>query len=443
MLEELTDKLESVFKRLKGQGKISEKNIADSMREVRRVLLEADVNYKVAKKFIAQVQERAVGQEVLKSITPGQQIVKIFHDELVKLLGSKPEEIKFSGKVPAIIMVAGLQGSGKTSLCGKLALYLRKKGRNPFLVAADIYRPAAQDQLVQIAKGLNVDFYAPQGIKPVQMAVDSVEQAQLKGYDTIILDTAGRLHIDEDMMAELSAIRDKVKPDEILFVADGMTGQDAVNTAKSFNDQLDFQGVVLTKLDGDTKGGAALSIRSVTEKPIKFIAVGEKPDALELFYPDRMASRILGMGDIVSLVEKAGEVVDLEKAEKLEMKLRKAEFTLEDFLDQIHQIKQMGPLDQIMGMIPGMRGMSLKGLSVDDKALVKTEAIISSMTKEERRRPNILNSSRKKRIASGSGTLIQDVNRLVKQFSQMQKMMKTMSRMKPGKMNMPMGGFNF
>ncbi len=441
MLEELSSKLETVLKKVRGQGKLSEKNIADSLKEIRRALLEADVNYRVVKQFVNDVQEKALGEEVLRSVTPGQQIVKIVHDELVRLMGETHTEIKSAGIPPTIIMLCGLQGSGKTTFSGKLASYLRKRGRRPMLVAADVYRPAAKKQLEVIGETLDVPVYSTPSNDAVQICKESIKAAREKGCDVLILDTAGRLHIDEEMMQELVRVKKEVQPHEILFIADGMTGQDAVTAAKQFQERLDFDGVVLTKMDGDARGGAALSIRAVTGKPIKFIGVGEKLDAIEPFHPDRIASRILGMGDVVSLVEKAQEVMDVEKAEKLEKKLRKNQFTLEDFYDQLQQIKRMGPLEQLLGMIPGI-GKQLKNVQVDDNAFVRVEAIINSMTPEERRRPEIINGSRRRRIAAGSGTRVQDVNQLLRQFTEMKKMMKRMKRMKfrPGMMP---GGFPF
>jgi signal recognition particle subunit SRP54 len=428
MLDDLTQKLEQVFKNLRGYGKLSEKNIADAMKEIRRALLEADVNYKVVKSFIAAVEERAVGQEVLRSITPGQMVVKIVHEELIRLLGETNVQLKTAGMPPTIIMLTGLQGSGKTTFAGKLANFLRKKGRHPMLVAADIYRPAAIEQLQVIGKELDIPVYSEGAASPEQICVHAVGEARQKMCDMIILDTAGRLHIDDEMMCELEGIKKKIQPHEILFVADGMTGQDAVNTATEFLARLDFDGIILTKLDGDTRGGAALSIRSVTQKPIKFVGIGEKMDAIEPFFPDRMASRILGKGDIVSFVEKAQEMVDAEKAAKLEKKFLKESFTLEDFYEQLQQIKKMGPLDQLLGMIPGI-GAQMKNVQVDDRAFLRIEAIINSMTLQERRNPKILNGSRRKRIAYGSGTQVQDINRLLNQFAQMKQMMKRMKKM--------------
>jgi signal recognition particle subunit SRP54 len=429
MLEDLTAKLEAALKRVRGQGKLTEKNIADSLKEIRRALLEADVNYKVAKQFIEDVQDKALGEEVIRSVTPGQLIVKIVHDQLVRLMGESQTDINVSGIPPTIVMLTGLQGSGKTTFAGKLATFLRKKGRRPFLVGADIYRPAARKQLEVLGKSVNIPVYTSDSNDALQIARESVKKARESACDVLILDTAGRLHIDEEMMQELEQLKRELKPSEILFIADGMTGQDAVNAAKQFLDKLNFDGVVLTKMDGDARGGAALSIRSVTDRPIKFLSTGEKLDAIEAFHPDRMASRILGMGDVVSLVEKAQETIDVEKAQRLEQKLRKAEFTLEDFYDQIQQIKQMGPLEQVLGMIPGL-SKQLKGMPVDDGAFVKVEAIINSMTPTERRKPNLINGSRRKRIANGSGTKVQDVNQLLNQFNEMKKMMKRMKKMK-------------
>jgi len=433
MFEDLSQKLELVFKKIRGQGKITEANVGESLREVRRVLLDADVNYKVVKQFIDDVQKRAVGQEVLQSITPGQLIVKIIHDELVKLMGSAQAEMRFSPNPPTVILVAGLQGSGKTTFCAKLALYLKGKGRYPLLVAADVYRPAAIDQLEMLGKEIQVPVVVERGKKAIEIAEGSIDQARKGARDVVIIDTAGRLHVDEEMMQEVETIKAKVNPHEILFVVDSMTGQDAVNTAKAFHDRLNFDGVVLTKLDGDTQGGAAISIRAVVDRPIKFVGVGEKLDALEVFHPDRMAARILGMGDIVTLVEKAQEQFDEQKALKLEEKIRKSQFTFEDFLDQLHEIKKMGSLQQLMGMIPGMSRMAANN-PVDDKALVRVEAIIQSMTKEERQKPNIINGMRRRRIAYGSGTSVQEVNKVLKQFGEMQKMMKTLTKGRMPKM---------
>lgn len=427
MFEDLTRKLEGVFKRLKGEGKISEANVTETLREVRRVLLDADVNYKVAKQFIDDVQKRALGQDVLLSITPGQLIVKIISDELVKLLGSAMVEITFAPLPPTVVLVAGLQGSGKTTFCGKLAHHLKHQGRHPLLAAADMYRPAAVDQLRMLGKQIDVPVYTDAGASAVQIARSAVEHARKNARDVVIVDTAGRLHVDEKMMEEVEAIKAATNPQEILFVVDAMTGQDAVNTAKAFNDRLDFDGAVLTKMDGDARGGAAISLRATVGKPIKFISTGEKLDALERFHPDRLASRILGMGDIVTLVEKAQERFDEEKTAKLEEKLRKSQFTLEDFLEQLQEVRKMGPLQQVMSMLPGMHKLPADA-AVDEKALGRIEAIIRSMTPAERQRPQIINGSRRRRIATGSGTTVQDVNKLMKQFDQMQRMVKTLSK---------------
>ena len=437
MFQDLTEKFEVVFKNLRGHGKLTEKNVADTMREIRRVLLEADVNFKVAKNFIASVQERALGHEVIKSVTPAQQVIKILHAELTALVGESAAGIKTASTPPTVIMLVGLQGSGKTTLAGKLAKYLKNKGRNPLLVAADLQRPAAVEQLKIIADQVGVSVLAEFESTPVKICSQGLQQAQKASNDTVIFDTAGRLHVDEALMEELSQIKAKTQPHEIFFVADGMTGQDAVNTAQEFVQRLDFTGIVLTKLDGDARGGAALSIRAVTGKPIKFISVGEKLDALEKFHPDRMASRILGMGDVVSLVERAQHAVDQEKTRKIEKKLRRQEFTLEDFYDQLQQIKNMGPLEELMQMIPGMGGKDMKGLAVDEHALIRIEAIINSMTPEERRRPTMIDGSRRKRVARGSGTNVQEVNKLLKQFQMMQKMVKRMSKV--GMKGLPMG----
>lgn len=427
MFEDLSQKLESIFKRLRGQGKISETNIAETLREVRRVLLDADVHYKVARQFVEDVQKRAIGKDVIQSITPGQLIVKIIYDELVKLLGTSRVEIAFSSMPPTAIMVAGLQGSGKTTFAAKLANHLKSQGRHPLLVAADVYRPAAIDQLMTLGSQIDVPVYADREAGAVAIAHQSVEHARKNARDVVIIDTAGRLHVDEEMMKEVEAIKASVHPDEILFVVDAMTGQDAVNTAKAFNDRLNFDGAVLTKMDGDARGGAAISLRATVGKPIKFISTGEKLDALEKFHPERLASRILGYGDIVTLVEKAQEHFDEAKAIKLEQKIRKAQFTLEDFLDQLQEVKKMGPLSQVMGMLPGMNRVPQDAVP-DDKALAKIEAIIQSMTLQERQTPQVINGSRRKRIATGSGTTVQDINKLMKQFEQMQKMMKSIGK---------------
>jgi signal recognition particle subunit SRP54 len=443
MFSDLSLKIESVFRKLGGRGSINDKNISDALREIRVALLEADVHFKVVKDFIDSATAKALGQEVLRSVSPGEQFVKIIHDELVNTLGGENRPIKFVNIPPTVIMVAGLQGSGKTTFSGKLAQYLIKRGKKPMLVAADVYRPAAAEQLKVLGQSLDVLTFTPEDAKtndPVKICFDSVTYARQHNKDVVILDTAGRLHIDEALMKELEEIKGKTKPHETLFVADGMTGQDAVNTAKEFVTRLDFDGVVLTKLDGDARGGAALSIRSMTGKPIKFIGTGEKMDAIEEFHPERMASRILGMGDIVSLVEKAQETIDLEKAQQLEEKFRKNEFTLEDFADQLKQIKKLGSLESILGMIPGI-GNKIKNLNIDDKMIVRMEAIVSSMTLKERVRPQILDGRRRMRVAKGSGTSVQDVNRLLKQFTDMQKMMKKMGKMNPSELMkmMPFG----
>jgi signal recognition particle subunit SRP54 len=439
MFESLTQKLETAFKKLRGQGKITPQNIEESLREVRRALLDADVNYKVVKHFIEDVQKRAVGQEVLMSFTPGQLIIKIIHDEMVKLLGETKTDIAAAQVPPTVILVAGLQGSGKTTFSAKLANHLKSKGRFPLLVAADVHRPAAIDQLEMLGKQIEIPVYAERGVGAVKIAQNSIDFARKNVRDTVIIDTAGRLHVDEEMMKEVEAVRDIAQPHEILFVVDAMTGQDAVHTAKAFHERLNFDGIVLTKLDGDSRGGAALSIRAVVQKPIKFIGVGEKLDALEPFYPDRIASRILGMGDIVTLVEKAQEHFDEAKAIKMEEKLRKSQFTFEDFLDQLRQVKKMGSLSQVMGMIPGMNRLPAN-VEIDEKSLVRVEAIIQSMTAEERLRPSIINGNRRRRIALGSGTTVQDINRLLKQFDEMQKMMK---RFKKGNMRRAMNSMQF
>jgi len=434
MFTNLTDRLEGVFKKLRGTGKLTEENIKESMREVRMALLEADVNFQVVKDFVARISEKAVGLEVTKTLSPGQQVIKIVHDELVELLGGTTEQIRLDGKQPVTIMMAGLQGSGKTTTSGKLAKILKEKGRKPYLVPADIYRPAAIDQLQILGKQLDIPVHpSTTDTKPVDICRQAMVAAGEHGYDTLIIDTAGRLHVDEELMGELKEIQSAIQLSEILFVADSMTGQDAVTVADKFNQDLEISGIVLTKMEGDARGGAALSIKSVTGKPIKFIGIGEALDALEVFHPDRIASRILGMGDVLTLIEKAEAVVDKKKAEKLAKKLRQSTFTLEDFLDQIQQIKKMGSLDQIMGMIPGIN--KLKQLKdapkPDEKELAKTEAIIRSMTKKERKNYMIINASRRMRIAAGSGTTVTEVNRVIKSYSAMLKMMKKM-RGKPG-----------
>ncbi len=429
MFDALSDKLESVFKKLRGAGKLSEKNIKDAMREVRQALLEADVNYKVARDFVKSVQEKAIGTEVLQSIEPGQMIIKIVHDELVELLGGKTEPLAPIDKNPTVYMICGLQGSGKTTLAGKIALMTKRKNKKPLLVAADIYRPAAVKQLQTLGSQIDVETFYLEGKKPPEICKEAVKYAGKNFIDLVILDTAGRLHIDDELMAELEEIKRLVTPDEILLVADAMTGQDAVNVAQVFHERLGVTGVALSKLDGDARGGAALSIREVTGCPIKLASVGEKPSDLEPFHPDRLASRILGMGDIVSLVEKAQETIDMDKAQKMQEKILKASFDFEDFLEQMEQLKKMGPLESILGMVPGV-GKALKGVQVDEKEIERMAAIIKSMTVEERQHPSIINGSRKRRIAEGSGNSVQAVNQLLKQFSAMQKMFSNLGKNK-------------
>lgn len=427
MFENLSDRLERSFKLLKGEGKITEINIAETLKDVRRALLDADVNFKTAKVFTETVKEKALGRDVLNAVKPGQMMTKIVHEELAKLMGGTTTDINIKGS-PAIILMAGLQGSGKTTMSGKLAKYLKtKRGKNPLLVACDVYRPAAIQQLIILGEQIGVPVYSEIDSKdPVSIAINAIKEAKTHNYDLVIVDTAGRLAIDEDMMAEIKNIKDSIKPSEILFVVDSMTGQDAVNTAKEFNDRLNFDGVVLTKLDGDTRGGAALSIRSVVDKPVKFVGTGEKLDALDVFHPERMADRILGMGDIVSLVERAQEQYDAEEARRLQKKIAKNQFNFNDFLSQINQIKKMGNLKDLASMIPGV-GKALKDIDIDDDAFKSIEAIISSMTPAERETPEIINGSRRKRIADGSGVSIQDVNRLIKQFDETRKMMKMLT----------------
>jgi len=435
MFENLSERLERSFKMLKGQGRITEINVAETLKDVRRALLDADVNFKIAKQFTEEVKEEALGQEILTSLKPSDMMVKIVHNHLTKLMGGENEPINLKGN-PSVILIAGLQGSGKTTFSGKLANHLKtKQGKQPLLVAGDVYRPAAIDQLKVVGDQIQVPVYTEEGnMNPVKIAKAAIKEAKQKGYNTVIVDTAGRLAIDEAMMKEIAAIKDAVSPHEILFVVDSMTGQDAVNTAKEFNERLDFDGVVLTKLDGDTRGGAALSIRSVVDKPIKFVGTGEKMDALDAFYPKRMADRILGMGDIVSLVEKAQEQYDQEEARKLQKKIAKNQFDFTDFMSQIQQIKKMGNIKDLAGMIPGM-GKAMKNMDMDDDAFKGIEAIISSMTPDERSNPAMLNGSRRKRIADGSGTTVPEVNRLVKQFDETKKMMKMMTAGK--KMRIP------
>jgi signal recognition particle subunit SRP54 len=431
MFEDLSLKLETTLKKIRGQGKLTENNIADSLREIRRVLLDADVNYKVAKEFIENVQLKALGKEVINSITPGQLITKIIYDELTRLLGGSSSEIKINGSGVTVIMVVGLQGSGKTTFCAKLAKKLGENKRKVLMVAADVYRPAAIDQLKLLGEQINTPVYSIEEKDARKTASTALLFAKEKNFDTVIIDTAGRLHVDEEMMTEIAEIKAIVNPDESLFIVDSMTGQDAVNSAKAFNEKVDYDGIVLTKLDGDARGGGALSIRAVTGKPIKFISNGEKLNTLEVFHPERLASRILGKGDVISLVEKAQESFDQDEADRLEEKLKKNKFDFDDFLKQIKAIKKMGSLSSLLGMIPGLN-TQLKNANIDDNALVKVEAIINSMTLQERSTPKILNGSRRKRIAIGSGTSIQDVNRLIKQFGEMQKMMSRFSK----------GGFN-
>lgn len=439
MFENLTDRLERSFKILKGEGKITELNVAATLKDVRRALLDADVNYKVAKEFTDTVKDKALGMNVLTAIKPGQLMVKIVHDELAKLMGGEASELHLSGK-PAIVLMSGLQGSGKTTFSGKLANMLKKKQhKNPLLVACDVYRPAAIDQLKVVGESIGVPVYSEPDNKNVnEIADNAIQEAKANGHDVVIIDTAGRLAVDEQMMNEISSLKEHVCPDETLFVVDSMTGQDAVNTAKEFNDRLDFDGVVLTKLDGDTRGGAALSIRTVVTKPIKFIGTGEKMEAIDVFHPERMADRILGMGDVVSLVERAQEQFDEEEAKRLQKKIQKNKFDFNDFLKQIEQIKKMGNIKDLASMIPGV-GKAIKDIDIDNNAFNGIEAIIRSMTPKERTNPEVLNQSRKLRIAKGSGTSIQEVNRLVKQFDQTRKMMKmvTGSGMKQMMRNMP------
>ena len=448
MFENLSDRLERSFKILKGEGKITEINVAETLKDVRRALLDADVNFKVAKSFTDTVKEKALGMNVLTAVKPGQLMVKIVHDELAQLMGGEAVELKLEGR-PAIVLMSGLQGSGKTTFSGKLANLLKnKQHKNPLLVACDVYRPAAIDQLKVVGEQVGVPVYTEEGNKNVnEIALNAIREAKAKSYDVVIIDTAGRLAVDEQMMDEISSLKNAVNADETLFVVDSMTGQDAVNTAKEFNDRLNFDGVILTKLDGDTRGGAALSIRTVVDKPIKFIGTGEKKEALDVFHPDRMADRILGMGDVVSLVERAQEQFDEEEAKRLQKKIQKNKFDFNDFLKQIEQIKKMGNLKDLASMIPGV-GKAIKDVDIDDSAFNGIEAIIKSMTPYERTNPEVLNQSRRLRIAKGSGTNIQEVNRLIKQFDQTRKMMKMvtgnqmksmMSRMKDFKGQMPDG----
>jgi signal recognition particle subunit SRP54 len=430
MFESLSEKLSRTFKKLRGQGRLTEKNIQEALKEVRMALLEADVHYKVVKKFVEDIRQSAMGQEVVDSLTPGQQVIKIVYEELIRLMGGARQELNLTGRTPFTLMLVGLQGSGKTTTAGKLALHLRKKGRNPYLVPADIYRPAAIEQLKKLGSQLGIPVHdTDKNRRPEDTCQEALARAGAAGADILIMDTAGRLHIDDELMSELVRIKQKVSPTEILLVADAMTGQDAVNVAKRFNDLLDISGVILTKMEGDARGGAALSVKAVTDRPIKFIGVGEKLDALEPFFPDRLASRILGMGDMLSLIEKAQEEFDEKEALKLAKKLKKREFDLEDFRSQLKQVKKLGSLEQIMSMIPGLGQLQqLKNMKPDEKELVRVEAIINSMTKEERENYKLINGSRRRRIALGSGTTIQDVNRLLKNFAQTKKMMENLTR---------------
>ena len=444
MFQSLSEKLENAFRKFRNKGKLTESDIKAGMREIKLALLEADVNFKVVKDFINSVSARAVGQDVLESLLPAQQIVKIVNEELTAIMGGTQSKLTISSKPPTVIMMVGLQGAGKTTHAGKLAGLYKKQGKNPLLVACDIYRPAAIKQLEIVGEKLNIPvFTMGDKVSPVKIAEEGIKYANQKGYDMVFIDTAGRLHIDEALMKELQDIKAKVNPTEILLTIDAMIGQDAVNVASTFNDLLDVTGVILTKLDGDTRGGAALSVRHVTGKPIKFIGVGEKLDAIEPFHPDRMASRILGMGDVLSLIEKAEQAYDEKKAAELEKKIRESTFTLDDYLEQFSQIKDMGNIEQLMGMMPGMKPGALKDAKIDEKALAHQEAIIKAMTKREREKPDILNASRKKRIAAGSGTTVEEVNKLLKQFEQIRAFMKQfsnpkkLSRFGKGKMKIP------
>jgi signal recognition particle subunit SRP54 len=432
MFENLSTKLDSIFKKLRGHGKLTEQNIQEALKEVRVALLEADVNFKVVKDFIQQVQGRAVGQEVMGSLTPAQQLIKIVKEEMTSLMGGEEQKIHLSGSPPVPIMLVGLHGCGKTTTAGKLARYFQEKGKRPYLIPADVYRPAAIEQLQKLGEELSVDFYRPEGSQtPLDICLKGRDSALKGGYDLMLIDTAGRLHIDEALMLELREIKTHIRPKEVLLVADAMTGQDAVNIAKNFSERLGIDGIILTKMDGDARGGAALSIKSVTQKPIKFIGVGEKLDALEAFYPDRMASRILGMGDVFTLIEKAEAAFDETKAKELEKKIRKDSFTLEDFRDQLQQIRKMGSLESILGMIPGFSKMArgVGNLDFDERALVRVEAVINSMTPKERANHMIINGSRRLRIARGSGTSVQEVNQLLKRYAEARKMMKQFSKM--------------
>ncbi|MCI8806080.1 MAG: signal recognition particle protein [Clostridiales bacterium] len=431
--ENLSSKLQDVFKKLKGKGKLSEKDVKDALREVKLALLEADVNFKIVKDFIKKITEKAVGEEVLGGLNPGQHVIKIVNDELIELMGSTQSKLTFSPKAPTVYMMAGLQGAGKTTTTGKIAGQLRKQGKKPLLVACDVYRPAAIKQLQVVGSTYNIPVFSMGNINPVEIARESLKYASENGNDVIIIDTAGRLHINEELMDELENIKKEVHPQEILLVIDAMTGQDAVNVAEVFNEKLGIDGVIVTKLDGDTRGGSALSVRAVTGKPIKFVGMGEKLEDLEPFYPDRMASRILGMGDVLSLIEKAQQVFDEKQAYELEKKMRTLDFTFEDFLAQMQQVKKMGPIKDLISMVPGLNQAKLADAEVDEKSINHIEAIIQSMTVYERKNPDILNGSRKKRIARGSGRSIQEINKLLKQFDEMKKMMKMMTDMTKGK----------
>ncbi|MBF0226169.1 MAG: signal recognition particle protein [Desulfobacterales bacterium] len=430
MFDNLSDRLNSVFKKLRGQGKLTEKNIEEGLKEVRIALLEADVHYKVTKNFIAQIKEKALGKEVLSSLTPAQQVIKIVNEALVELMGSTHQDLRLGGEKPVVLMLVGLQGSGKTTTAAKISLLLRKKGRKPYMVPADVYRPAAIEQLKKLGDQLSIPVFPSQAdMGAVKICKDAFNLAKQEGHDTLVIDTAGRLHIDEELMNELKVIKDKVHPSDILLVADAMTGQDAVNIAQSFDKALDIGGVILTKMDSDARGGAALSIKAITDKPIKFIGVGEKISDIEPFHPERMASRILGMGDVLTLIEKAQDLVDDKKAAELERKIRKSEFTLADFRDQMKQVRKMGPIGDLIKMIPGIgNSKQVKNLNVDEKEFVRIEAIINSMTPDERRNYSIINGSRKKRIATGSGTSVQDVNKLLKNYDQVIKMLKKINK---------------
>ena len=443
IFEGLADKLQQTFRKLRGRGRLTEADVAEAMREVRMALLEADVNYKVVKDFVARVKERAIGQDVLESLTPAQHVVKIVNEELTALMGGTQSRIAVANNPPTVIMLVGLQGAGKTTTAGKLANLLLQQNRRPLLAAADVYRPAAIKQLQVLGEKLDIPVYSDEESKnPVRISQEAVHTAIMKGRDVVIVDTAGRLHINEELMAELQNIKQSIRPHEILLVVDAMTGQDAVTVAEHFDGQLGVDGIILTKLDGDARGGAALSIKAVTGKPIKFAGMGEKLDALEPFHPDRLASRILGMGDVLSLIEKAEQSLDLEKAQDMEKKMLRAEFTFEEFLEQLRQVRKLGPLDQLLGMLPGMGNLKkMPGMEVNDKEMKRVEAIILSMTKKERRNPQLIDGSRRRRIAKGSGTQVQDVNRLLKQFVEVKKMMKQLQSMqksgKKGKFKLP------